>query len=198
MSWSPGDAIVLRQVWQCRPLFALPCVVLSDSPDVLITYLPEGTPFGSVPGWPGGEHPWAKRGRWEGHGVVMLRRPDDPYSIWVFWQGDEREFDCWYVNLEEPYRRSAIGIDTLDHILDLYSEDGRIWLRKDEEMLALRVVEGRFTPTEADTIRRNADAFEAEYERNGPWWDLAWAEWTPPPDMASPGLPEGWELVPAA
>jgi len=128
----------------------------------------------------------------------MLRRPDDPYSIWVFWQGDEREFDCWYVNLEEPYRRSAIGVDTLDHILDLCSEDGRIWLRKDEEMLALRVVEGRFTPTEADEIRRSADAFEAEYDRSGPWWDLAWAEWTPPPDMASPGLPEGWELVPAA
>ena len=59
-----------------------------------------------------------------GHGTLMLRRPGDRYSIWVFWDGDEREFECWYVNFEEPYRRSKIGIDTLDHELDLWSEDG--------------------------------------------------------------------------
>ena len=99
MSWSPGDTIVLRQVWKGRPLFAFPSVVISDEPGLLVTYLPERAPFGAVPGWPrpGGIHPWAHRAHWEGHGTLMLRRPGDRYSIWVFWQGEEREFEYWYV-----------------------------------------------------------------------------------------------------
>lgn len=200
MSWSPGDPIVLRQVWQGRPLFAVPCVVLSDEPGLLATYLPERAPFGAVPGWPGphGVHPWAHRAHWEGHGTLMLRRPGDRYSIWVFWQGEGREFECWYVNLEEPYRRSAIGIDTLDHELDLRSEDGAIWHLKDEEGVKECVADGRFDEHEADRIWTDAAAFQAEYEHNGPWWDLSWAEWEPPRDSDPPQLPGGWERVPAA
>jgi hypothetical protein len=128
----------------------------------------------------------------------MLRRPGDRYSIWVFWQGEKRKFHCWYVNLEQPYRRSAIGIDTLDHELDLWSEDGVTWHLKDEEGVELRVREGRFDEAEADRIRADAAAFRAEYERNGPWWDLSWADWRPSSDLVTPVLPEGWDVVPAA
>jgi Protein of unknown function (DUF402) len=198
VSWAPGQAIVFRQVWQRRPLFAFPCLVVSDAPGLLVTYLPERAPFGAVPGWPGGVHPWANRECWEGHGTLMLRRPGDRYSIWVFWHGEEREFECWYVNLEQPYRRSAIGIDSLDHELDLWSEDGLTWHLKDEEGVELRVSEGRFDAREAERIWTDAAAFQAEYAHSGPWWDLAWAEWTPPADLVTPSLPEGWELVPAA
>jgi hypothetical protein len=189
----------MRQVWRGRPWAGIPQVVVSDEADVLITYLPEGAPFGFAAGeFPGGVHPWAHRGRWEGHGALMLRRPGDRYSVWVFWQGEERRFWGWYVNLEEPYRRSAIGFDTLDHELDLWSEDGATWHLKDEEGVEQRVAEGRFDEQEAERIWADADAFRAEYERDGPWWDLAWAEWTPPADLVTPSLPEGWELVPAA
>jgi predicted RNA-binding protein associated with RNAse of E/G family len=128
----------------------------------------------------------------------MLRRPGDRYSIWVFWYGEKRQFECWYVNLEEPYRRSAIGIDTLDHELDLWSEDGVSWHLKDEEGVQQRIAEGRFGEQEAERIWADAAAFQAEYERNGPWWDLSWAEWKPPADLVTPSLPDGWELVPAA
>ena len=38
MSWSPGETIVLRQVWQGKPLFAFPVVVISDEPGLLVTY----------------------------------------------------------------------------------------------------------------------------------------------------------------
>jgi hypothetical protein len=200
LSWSPGDTIVLRQVWRHRPLFAVPCVVVSDEPGLLVTYLSEGAPFGSVPGWPrpDGIHPWAARGSWQGHGALMLRRPGDRYSIWVFWHGEEREFACWYVNLEQPYRRSAIGIDSLDHELDLWSEDGATWHLKDEEGVKECVAHGRFDEQEADRIWADAAAFQAEYARDGPWWDLASAEWTPSADLGTPSLPEGWALVPAA
>jgi hypothetical protein len=198
VSWSPGETIVLRQVWQGRPLFAMPSVVVSDEHGLLVTYLPEGAAFGAVPGWPGGIHPWARRERWQGHGTLMLRRPGDRHSIWVFWQGEEREFACWYVNLEAPYRRSAIGIDTLDHELDLWSADGETWHLKDEEGVEQCVADGRFDEAEAVRIRADAADFRAEQERDGPWWDLGWAKWQPQQDLVTPSLPEGWERVPAA
>jgi Protein of unknown function (DUF402) len=198
VSWQPDETVVLRQVWQGRPLFAVPCIVVCDDPGLLVTYLPEEAPFGAVPGWPrpGGIHPWAHRERWEGHGTLMLRRPGDRYSIWVFWHGSEREFECWYVNLEQPYRRSAIGVDSLDHELDLWSEDGVTWHLKDEEGITECVADGRFDEREAERIWADAAAFRTEYARDGPWWDLSWANWTPPADLATPALPEGWELVP--
>ena len=57
---------------------------------------------------------------------------------------------------------------------------------------------GRFDEQEAEQILADAAAFQAEYERNGPWWDLSLAEWRPPDGLLTPALPEGWELVPAA
>jgi hypothetical protein len=198
VSWSAGETIVFRQVWHGRAWVGIPISVVSDGPGLLVTYLPERTPLGFADGdWPGGLHPWADRTHWEGHGTLMLRRPGDRYSIWVFWEGLQREFACWYVNFEQPYRRSQIGIDTLDHELDLWSEDGVTWHRKDEEGVAGCVADGRFDEREAERIRADADAFEAEFARDGPWWDLGWATWQPAeiPDVS---LPEGWELVPAA
>jgi hypothetical protein len=199
VSWARGDTIVLRQVWHGRPWAAIPLVVVSDEPELLLTYLAERTPFGFASGdFPGGTHPWEERGRWQGHGTLMLRRPRDPYSVWVFWRGEQRDFSCWYLNFEEPFRRSAIGIDTLDHELDLLSRDGRTWTRKDEEMLASRVADGRFSAAVAEQVRRDAAAFEAEYAANGPWWDPAWANWRPPAGFAAPALPDGWAHIPAA
>jgi hypothetical protein len=197
VSWSPGDTVVLRQVWQGRPLFAIPCVVVSDEPDLLVTYLPERAPFGAVPGWPGGQHPWADRAHWEGHGTLMLRRPGDRCSVWVFWRGEERQFSCWYVNFEEPYRRSEIGIDTLDHELDLWSEDGKTWHLKDEDGVQQRVAEGRYDAEEAARIRADAASFARQYSYEQPWWDLEWANWHPR-EIPEVALPEGWEEVPAA
>ena len=198
MTWAPGETIVFRQVWSKKPWLAIPVVVISDEPGLLVTYLPERAPIRFAEGdWPGGEHPWIHREHWEGHGTLMLRRPGDRYSVWLFWQGEERRFWGWYVNLEEPYRRSAIGFDTLDHELDLWSEDGVTWQLKDEEDVPLRVAEGRFDEQEAERIRADASNFQVEYERTGPWWDLDWANWRPG-ETTEVALPEGWELVPAA
>jgi Protein of unknown function (DUF402) len=198
VSWPPGETIVFRQVWQGRAWVGIPVCVVSDEPGLLVTYLPERAPLGFADGdWPGGLHPWAHRKHWEGHGTLMLRRPADRYSIWIFWQGERREFACWYVNFEQPYRRSQIGIDTLDHELDLWSEDGATWHRKDVEGVSRCVAEGRFDEREAARIHADADAFEATTARDGAWWDLGWASWEPA-EIPEVALPEGWELVPPA
>ena len=39
---------------------------------------------------------------------------------WVFWHGPERAFHGWYLNLQEPFRRTPQGYDTQDLELDIW------------------------------------------------------------------------------
>ena len=140
--WEPGETILRREVRNGGWAWMQTRVrVVRDTPNLLVTYLAEGTPFEFPPGPE--THPWADRRAWEGHGVLMLQRPGESYAVWVFWYGPEREFRSWYLNLQEPFRRTADGYDTQDLELDLIVHtDGRVE-HKDEELLADRVREGR-------------------------------------------------------
>jgi Protein of unknown function (DUF402) len=173
-----GKGIVLRNVWRGRPWIAIAANVVQDEPDLIALHVPEGAPFGFAPVAPI-PHPWEGRESWRGHGVLMLHRPDDAYAVWVFWEGPTREFSRWYVNFQTPLTRSRLGFDTLDHVLDLSTSDGKTWHWKDDELLDQRVAEGLFTADEAARIRADAARVRAELEANGIWWNSAWAKWSP-------------------
>jgi hypothetical protein len=185
--WSEGETIVRREVrndgWAwCQ----IPVVVVRDEPDLLATFIPTGAPF-TFP--PGPEiHPWSGRECWQGHGVLMLQRPGESYAVWVFWHGEEREFRSWYLKPEERCRRSATGSDTQDRGLALSVHTGGRIEWKDDELLDLRVEEGRFTQDQARDIRAEGRRLAAELETRGHWWDAWWALWEPDPawDSAAP------------
>ena len=178
--WQEGEVIVRREVrndgWAW---LEAPVVVVRDEPELLATYLPEGTAFTFPPGPE--PHPWAGRDRWQGHGVLMLQRPGESHAVWVFWHGPHREFTGWYLNIQEPFRRSERGYDTQDLELDLILHaDGRIeW--KDVEELELRVEEGRFTQDQARDIRAEGERIHRELSAGKRWWDPWWALWEPEP-----------------
>ena len=195
LRWQPGDVIVRREVWRGHPWAALPVRVVADRADLLALYVQEGAPFGFAEP-PVGRHPWAGREGWSGHGVLMLQRPGDAYAVFVFWRGELREFAQWYLNLQDPFRRTRLGIDTHDHTLDLWSEDGEMWHWKDDETLDDRVREGRFAPAEAAAIREEARRLEAGLGRRGRWWDDAWARWAPDPAWDAPALDPRWGREP--
>ena len=152
--------------------------VVRDEPELLATYLAEGTPFEFPPG-PDGAPVGTAGERWEGHGVLMLQRPGEMHAIWVFWQGPHREFAGWYVNIQEPFRRTATGFDTQDLELDIWIPAGREWQLKDDELLDVRVREGRFTQDQARAAREEGKRITAELDAGRRWWDDAWAAWTP-------------------
>ena len=184
--WSEGEVILRREVrndgWAW---VTMPVVVVRDEPDLLATYIAEGTPFTFPPGPE--THPWAGRDAWQGHGVLMLQRPGDAYAIWVFWDGPERELAGWYVNFQEPFRRTAQGYDTQDLELDIVVHlDGR-WEWKDDELLDVRVAEGRFTPEQAAAARAEGRRVTAQLDAGERWWDDDWADWRPP---------AGWDSAP--
>ena len=84
MAWRPGATILHREVWRGQPWIASPVVVVEDTPELLVTYLPEEAPFVFPPSADGRPHPWAGKRYWEGHGMLALRRPGEACSVMHF------------------------------------------------------------------------------------------------------------------
>jgi hypothetical protein len=196
VAWQHGDVIVHREVWRGTPWLASPVVVVEDGPGLLATYVPEEMPLAFPPSADGRPHPWAGKERWTGHGVLVLRRPGEAYSVWHFWDGPERRFAGWYLNLEEPFRRTAVGYDTQDLELDLWLPVGGVWRFKDEEQLEVRVREGRYTEAQVAGARRIGGELGAMLDRGERWWDERWASFAPEPGWRAPAFPDGWETTP--
>jgi hypothetical protein len=195
VAWRPGEVIVHREVWRGVPWLASPVIVVDDSRELLVTYVPEETPFAFPPSADGRPHPWAGKQAWSGHGVLVLRRPGEAYAVWHFWEGPDRRFAGWYLNLEEPVRRTAIGYDTQDLELDVWIPVGEGWRFKDAEKLDERVAEGRYTAEQADATRALGADLGAMLDRGERWWDERWASFEPDPAWRAPAFPDGWEAA---
>ncbi len=202
MDWSVGDVLVARQVWHGAVTAGFPTTVVHVAHDHVVTYIAPGAEFGFVDGaYPGptGQHPWHGRAAWEGHGMLAIV----PFSGWVsvqhFWRGPDRAFACWYLNLQEELRPTAIGFDNQDLELDIVVAPDGTWEVKDDELLDQRVAEGRWTPAEAAAIRTiGAAVVRDALEPRQWWWDTRWADWVPDDSVPPPRLPEGWAEVPPA
>ena len=197
MAWQRGEIVVHREIWRDRPWIASPVVVVEDSPELLVTYLPEEAPFVFPPSADGRRHPWAGKRQWAGHGMLALRRPGEACSVMHFWEGPERRFAGWYLNLEEPFRRTAVGYDTQDLELDLWIPVDEPWRFKDEEKLDERIADGRYTAEQVAAIRALGAEVAAMLDRGERWWDERWASFAPDPGWRAPVLPDGWEDAPA-
>lgn len=199
MSWSEGDWVVRREVLSKGPWMGLLVKIVEDNDNYLISYIPEGSPFGFPAGdWPisGGKHPWADRSCWQGPGCLMIQQPGTAHAVWHFWNAPDREFACWYINLQEPFRRTSIGYDTQDLELDLVVYPDDQWVLKDEELLDVRVAEGRWTAARARDIRAIGKQLAASLDLGERWWPLEYRDWQPDPEWVVPDrLPDGWESV---
>lgn len=193
MMWEPGDAIVRRGVWRGNPNFGWAGRVVVDTESLLAIHMPERSPMAFAEDFFGAPHPWSARERWNGHGVLQLQRPGEMHAIWVFWHGPQREFRGWYVNLQEPFRRTSLGVDTQDLKLDILIAPDGSWQLKDDELLEPWIERGRWTEAEVAAIRAEGARIAAELEAGRRWWNDDWAEWTPDPAEQVPELPLDWD-----
>ncbi len=188
-----GEPIVRRDVWHGRPVVGWGGIVVSDAADLLVLYMPEDGPLGFPPeDFFGGPHPWSGKDRWTGHGVLQLQRPGEMHAVWVFWEGPERKHAGWYLNLQEPFRRSSVGFDTQDLELDIVIELDGSWSWKDDEQMDGWIERGRWTRDEVDAIRAEGHRISAELDAGRRWWSESWASWEPDPSWPAPTLPQGW------
>jgi hypothetical protein len=200
--WAEGEVIVRREVWQGRVWLAHPLYVVEDTDDALVLYQAEGARWGFGDGddWPTttGRHPSDGRTAWVGEGPHGVHRSGDPHAVWAYWGRPDRTFRGWYVNIQVPYRRTEIGIDSLDLELDLLVSPTYEVAVKDEEHVAASASLGRFSQDDAVAIHAVGARVRAEIEAGARWWDERWSRWTPPPELLIPPvLADGWRDVPA-
>lgn len=208
--WRPGDHIL----WRYRengpaaggpPAFHIcrPVTVVRDTPELLAVWLaPEtdcirpqlsdGTPVHCEPLATRYTKPRdAVQTRWSGAGVLKLARPGEPWSVWLFWEPEWR-FKSWYVNLEEPLRRWAGGVDSEDYFLDISVYPDRSWRWRDEDEFAQAQLAGLI---DAERARQVRSAGRAAARQIGAWsspFSDDWESWRPDPGWRRPELPSDW------
>jgi Protein of unknown function (DUF402) len=198
--FAPGATIELREVFRGKLWTSRPVTVVRDDDDEVVLQLRVGTTYQYPAGPQHGEHTlrawlrgeWELTERdWEGVDVLRIARPGAPFDVWVVpgeradggdpsWR-DGWYAGAWYVNLQEPLRRTETGFDTMDHVLDLVvARDLSAWSYKDEAEFARAVELGVFSPAEAAQIRSDAEHVVGLIRDGNPPWNLEWADATRP------------------
>lgn len=195
--WSPGDPIVLREIWRGEVFEARPATVVEDAPEQTTLVIPGGVRCGVPVGEDGAElrlpdRPWRLEVRQRGsEPILSFAWPDAAYSV-LRWSTDEGT-PVWYVNLQDPLRRTSIGFDTVDHALDVIVGLDGTWSWKDEDELEEAVEHGLFTPHEIDTFRSDGERAVSRILDREPPFDHDWSSWRPDPSWPAPSLPDGWD-----
>lgn len=202
--WSAGETAVLRYITRDgRPGMSWPFTVVEDRDDLLALFIPKGATYKRFVRRPASE--LKDRGHvvelqdteWR-RDVLRLMYPDRHHSIWVFWEHEdgERRHTAYYVNMEEPFRRTGIGFDTNDHTLDIVVKPDLQWEWKDEDELAERVEQGVFPADFADFVRAEGERVVQQIEGGSSPFGDGWGEWEPPAEWEAPSLPPEWETEP--
>jgi hypothetical protein len=202
MRRSPGDPVVLREIWRGRVWEARSAIVVRDDPEMQMFYLPPGNrPRIAVD--VEGKPLRLPRGDWRlaevtrtGQHVLSFAFPDVPYAVLAFFDVETGDFLGWYVNLEDPPRPSSAGFDTTDHVLDvLIPPDRSTWTWKDEDELDEAVALGLFSTEDAARFRTEGERAARSIIERIPPFDEPWEDWRPDPAWSAAELPEGWDRV---
>ena len=190
-----GDHVVLRELWRGRVWYARPAVVVEDGPDLRMFFVPPGV-TALVPVDDDGTplrlytDRWSlRRERRSATGVLSFAFPDTAYAVIHAYMPDGTPPPS-YVNLQSPLVPTAIGFDTVEHILDVViAPDRSSWRWKDEDELAEAVARGIFSADDAATFRAWGErAIAHVVDRRTPF-DRDWADWRPDPAWTNPELP---------
>lgn len=203
--WTSGDVIALRYITtDGRIEMCWPCRVVLDSPQLLAVFIAAGSPYKAGPKktaaqkrkdgrrrLPPNEFEWRKD-------TLRLMLPGQCHSVFLFWDkvDGDRRFSGYFVNMEEPLRRTSVGIDTQDHTLDIVVEADLTWRWRDEVELANHVAHGFYTADLALAARLEGKrAIESIVQGSHPCRQ-GWDNWRPDPAWRPPAMPAGWDSAP--
>lgn len=201
--YEPGDVVVLRGLGRAKIWYALPVIVVTDRSDLLALFWRAGT-----------AGKWRLKSpetkvspadvihtqmdlidrTWTGTDVLMLVPPGEAHAVYVMWEAGQTKMNGWYINLQEPVRRTAIGFDTQDHWLDIVvAPDRAAWRWKDEDQLQEAVSFGIVSEECALAIRAEGERVIQKMNANqSPFCD-GWEHWQASPDWKIPSLPKDWD-----
>jgi hypothetical protein len=135
--WEPGAAIVWRSVKDGVARSGHAMRVVRDEPGLIALYLCPGSVGArrkGQRGGPGGRQMlpdgWSgeyEERVWHSSHLLILYRPGDAHSVSLFWREVDWMLEYWCVNLEEPWRRTAVGFDSWDQVLDIVVAPDLSW-----------------------------------------------------------------------
>ena len=199
----PGTHVIIREVLQHRVWTARPVTVVQDTSSLIALCMAPGTCF-KHPRTPDGSpvpdtmiDDWVLVDQqWTGGGALYLSIPNAPYALMLFWSDDQSTFLGWYLNLQEPYRRTSLGFDYLDLELDLVvNADRTSWHWKDEAKFAKLQQYGRISSEQARGLRAEVERILAHIQNKQPFFASGWERWSLPAHWTIPILPRGWDLM---
>jgi hypothetical protein len=112
--------------------------------------------------------------------------------------GPGSRFYGWKVDIVSPFRRTELGFDICDEVLDIVVKFDRAYQWKDEHQMARFVELGIYTQTDADRLRRAGLEVIELVERGASPFDDEWVDWRPPARKFIPEAPDGWQYLPLA
>jgi hypothetical protein len=134
--------------------------------------------------------------KWVETDVLMLVTPGSAHAVYAMWETGQPKLRCWYVDLQEPLRRTKLGFDTMDHLLDVViSADQSVWHWKDEDEFEEAVTLGIYSPEKARAIRAEGERAINLFQTGQPPFCDGWESWSPPTTWDIPDLPEGWDKI---
>lgn len=195
-----GEPVVFRDVRGGRLRAVSAALVVEDTPERLVTWIPLGSPL-VLPADASGELVKTEdfdhlvEVAWQGYGGPLFIWPRGQlYSVRLAWDGvgPERSMDHWYVNLHTPLAPSRFGFDMEDLILDVViPADRQSWMWKDELAFEEAVGAGAIDEATAEAARQAGhQAVELARDGAGPFGE-DWPPWSPKPGWRLPTLPDG-------
>lgn len=191
-----------------RSRTARPLIVVQDTAELSVLWMPHGT----VRKVPDGAHidpiyPVSRKDRiiadlargdwhyqdhtWEVSTLVTMR-PADSYAVWASWLPDGTHFG-YYVNLQLPYRRTPIGFEAMDLMLDSVVQPDLSWQWKNDDEFEEIVELGLYSQDLARHIRAEAGRAIADLEARRWPFDGTLLELRPEPAPTAPVLHSGWQ-----
>jgi hypothetical protein len=202
-----GDVVALRYLTtDGRIEMAWPCRVVKDTENLLALFIAAGSAYKAGPKrtaeqklsmprfpLPPEEYVWRKD-------TLRLMLPGRRHSVWLSWDGggSQRRFARYFVNMEEPFRRTAVGFDTQDHTLDIEVAQDLTWNWRDTEELDEHVKHGFYTAELASEVWNEARLAIDEILRRAHPCLRGWSEWAPDAAWGVAQLPAHWSAVPVA
>jgi hypothetical protein len=107
-------------------------------------------------------------------------------------------FYGWKVDIIAPFRRTEVGFDVSDEVLDIVVRPDRTYVWKDEEQMSRFVELGIYSQNDADRLRQAGLEVIELVERGASPFDGGWVDWRPPARKFIPEAPDGWQYLPLA
>lgn len=190
--WKSGDQIILREVYDGKVWTEMPVTVVRDEQDLLALYTPGGT-VRKRPADGEGRYLRLPDVEWNLVDEVCMRdslrlvKPGAYYSVLLLWTAGQREFLGWYINMENPLRRTPVGFDYLDQVLDIVvSPDRQKWYWKDEDELLEAQACGLISEQKAEMLRREGERAIESVRFGLPPFNGDWENWRPHRDWSGP------------